>query len=161
MEAVKFYKYIIAGLLLLNLGLLAFLMLRKPPHPPKHLHGPKNAFVLKAFDLLQLDENQKTIFKQLAKAHHLQMNRYDSTQVALLPSYFEQLNQTKNTEYSQEVLDQISNIERQKVETTYQHFEDIKQLLRPNQLSRFENFVSKATKRIYNNRVQFKRPKKK
>lgn len=160
MPHLKFYKFIIAGLLLLNFVLLTFLFLGRPKHPRIHQQNRSRAFFHKAPDLLDLDTEQQVAFRKLARAHHNKMNHYDSAQVALLPSYFEQLKETELEEYSDEVLDKISSIERKKVEFTYQHFENVRKLLRPEQLKNYDDFVNKATKKIYNKRAQLNEHKK-
>jgi len=140
MKQLQFYKYATIGLLLLNVALLTFFFLRKPNHPPRA--DLKRG----AIDILKLDDGQGETFFNLAKEHQQKMKVFNQSQKELLKPYFNSL--VDSTGRNKNVLDKVEQLERQKIESIYRHFQDIKSILKKEQLSVFEEFMDDAIKRI-------------
>jgi len=140
MKQLQFYKYAAIGLLLLNIAMMTFFFLVKS----KHAHGRGLEKGAKA--ILQLDDTQNDAFLKLVKKHRQKMNAFNEDQKELLKPYFDSL--VDSTGSQKEVLDKVEKLERQKIESIYQHFQEIKSILRPEQLSNFEEFMNHAIKRI-------------
>ena len=138
MKQTTFYKYAIWGLVLLNMLVLAFFVFTKPK-PPHSAHS--HNFQSEVIHLLKLDPEQQAAFRKLAESHNQNIKLLSSQQEKLLLPYFESL--TDSTQYVDKVknLNQFQLLERQKIETTYQHFEEIKNILHQEQLPRFEEFM--------------------
>ena len=138
MKQLQFYKYAIGGLLVLNLSMIAFFVLTAPP--PK---GPRESGK-KAIDILKMDEEQNDFFLQSAQQHVRQMDDFAKQQRILLKLYFSSLIDSENPINSDSLLHQVQLLERKKIESTYQHFEDMKVMLKPEQQVHFEGFIEHA-----------------
>lgn len=138
MSQLTFYKYASGGLLLLNIVVLAFFLLTKPGHQPQ---PPSNNFQSEVIDALDLDTQQASAFRALAEDHNQQMRSISGQQQQLLMPYFESLTSSSPTIDSEGVLNQFQQLEREKIEVTYQHFQEIKSMLTKEQLTGFETFM--------------------
>lgn len=136
MSKLNFYKYAAFGLLLLNLALVAFFFLTKPRHPGHPRGGPKNAK-----DSLQLDEQQHEAFLENAKRHTSEMEQLNDHQRTLLQTYFQQLFNQDLSVASDSLLGEFQLLEKQKIESVFQHFQAVQSILRPEQMADFESFV--------------------
>jgi hypothetical protein len=147
MDQLKFYKYTIGGLLLLNIAMIAFFIFTKPKHEPR---PPRESIDLQAelVRILDLSSEQKNTFKSLADDHNLTIKSINEGQQRLLPSYFETLTMPSYQVNKDSLLTQYQQLERQKMEVTYQHFQDIKSLLSEKQLPQFKEFMRILTDRI-------------
>ena len=142
MKQVQFYKYATWGLLGLNLSLIAFFFLTAPPH-----HGKKFG-KLRANDILKMDEQQNESFLEFAQLHMNQMDELNIHQQNLLKPYFNRLIDTDKMIGPDSILNQVQLLERRKIESTYQHFQDVKAILNPEQYVNFEKFIDHALERI-------------
>ncbi len=87
MDQLRFYKYATWGLLLLNVGVLAFFLLTMPKPPP----ASTKAFLSEAIEILRLDAEQEATFRQMARAHNEKMKSLAEEQQRMLFPYFESL----------------------------------------------------------------------
>ena len=141
MDKLKFYRYAALGLLVLNLAILAFFFLYRPlvggPHQrprPTHLE-------------LGFDEAQQDAFFGLVKTHQSMMQRINREQKDLLAEYFNTLAQ--NEPDSAAMMPQnYTKLEKEKISGTYDHFLEVKALLRPDQQQNFPSFVNRSLKNI-------------
>jgi len=145
MSQLKFYKYSIWALLLLNVGVLAFFFLTKP-HPPHH--ASPNNFQSEVVEILGLNNQQAANFKKLAEDHMHKTRSINEQQEKLLPPYFKSLTDLSKNIDKDRILDEFQQLERKKIEVTYQHFQDIKSILDENQLPQFEGFMNTFIERI-------------
>ena len=145
MKKEKFYQYIIFCLIGLNVIILAFFLLTKSSikHQP-----PSNNFraeVIKTFDF---DSRQASVFKGLAKEHKQKMNEINFKQSKLLAAYFKTLTSISDSIDKEEILNEIELLEREKIEFTYNHFEEIKKIITRKQLPEFERFMRRVTDKL-------------
>ncbi len=145
MRNLLFYKYATWGLLILNLLMIAFFFLTKP-QPPHKKGGPD--FAKKAIDILKLDEQQHRTFLQSAKLHNQQMEEINRQQQEVLKPYFNSLINPNNNINADTLLQQVQQLERNKIESTYQHFKEVKSILTENQKADFNEFMDHALKII-------------
>lgn len=136
MKQIQFYKYAIAGLVLLNLALIGFFILSKPL-PPQPLHGD---FGIQAPRILHLNAEQRKAFRFSADSHHRKMQALSLRQKELLAHYFQQIVDSSQTDNAL-LLQKAEQLEREKIEITYQHFEEVKSILKPEQLPYFKEFM--------------------
>lgn len=137
MSKITLLSIAIAGLILVNLGLMAFL-LREPvrqhaPDPERHHHeGPKQIII----ERLHFDDQQVASYEQLITAHRTAIYRLDGA-----------IRQAKNDLYStltdtvrsgkDSLLQQLNSLQHEVEVVHYKHFEAIRQLCRPGQLAFF------------------------
>lgn len=69
-------------------------------------------------------------------------------QAKLLLPYFERLADTSKRIDADSILNQFQQAEKEKIEATYQHFQEIKKILNKEQLSDFEFFIRRASDRM-------------
>ena len=141
MNQLPFYKYAAGAMMLLNMALVVFFLLTKPD-PPRGDVGRN--FRPKAMEILQLDTSQQTTFVQLAERHNQQMKALSEQQRVHLKSYFGSLLDSTKVSDTAVLIQEIPQREREKVEITYQHFQEVRSLLTEEQLPYFEQFVSQA-----------------
>ncbi len=140
MKQLQFYKYAAGALLLLNLAIMAFFFFTKPP---PHKRGSYN-FQKRAVDILKLDEQQHATFLQFAKVHNQKMDAVNEQQRMLLKPYFQSIIDTSKITDSERVLNEVQLLERNKIEVTYRHFQEVKSILNTEQQADFEEFMNNA-----------------
>jgi hypothetical protein len=149
MKQLQFYKYATWFMVILNISMIAFFFLTRPPHqglPSGEGGGPP--FKNKAIDILKLDESQHAIFLKSVQAHRDLIQKTDKKQRDLLKPYFHQLIDPEQVVDVDSTLHKIQQLERNKIESTYQHFQEIKSILTPDQQADFEVFMKDALKMI-------------
>lgn len=147
MRQIQFYKYATWGLLLLNLVMVAFFLLNKPKRLPPPRDGGRAAEITardgigKTSDILKLEGQQQDVFSNYAEQHIRQMEGFDKQQRNLLKLYFNTLIDSTGNIDADSLLVQASQLELKKIETTYQHLQDIKSILKPDQQAYYEAFM--------------------
>lgn len=139
MRKENIWKYLLLGLMLLNVILISSLMLQRGGKHP----APKQAFLEKASQLMELDEMQAVEFKKLAKKHREEMRQIHENQRKEVIHYFESTEQE-----SEAILLRIKEAESRKIETTSLHFKEVKELLRDDQMEQFQQFKKRALRSI-------------
>ena len=143
MKQLQFYKVATWGLLVLNLSMVAFFFLTAPPpHHGRKLGGQKAGAIMK------MNDQQNESFHLLAEEHMKKMEGFNNQQRNLLKPYFSSLIDSKAAINSDSLLNKVQLLERNKIESTYQHFQDVKSILKPEQHTYFEEFVEHAMGRI-------------
>jgi len=150
MEKLKVYQLATVGLLLLNLGLLAFVFLAPRRGGPSPHH---------AKEMLHLDAAQNEIFLALARAHQTEMRGLNERQRRELQRYFDQL-KTADATTPPPIPTELGKVEGEKISSTYRHFLDVREMLRPEQETHFPGFVDRMTNRILSGSGKKKRPKR-
>ena len=135
MKQLQFYKYATLGLLVLNLLMISFFIITRGGRPMHHHSASR------AIDLLKLNEQQHVQFLASAQKHEQAMNQINLAQSDLLKPYFSQLTTTTHNVASENTLDKIQVLEKRKIEATYQHFEEVKNILTEEQLPDFNIFM--------------------
>ena len=123
--------------------MIAFFLLTKPKASPLNEDGRK-----KVIDILNLDERQHDDFLKNANEHGRRIRDLDDRQRSLLKPYFYSLVEPIESMDSDSMLSQLILLERSKIESTYNHFRDVKTILRPEQLENFKAFIDHALGRI-------------
>jgi hypothetical protein len=136
MTKLTFFQISTAVLIVLNIGLLCAFALGKPKHPEHDGPGPKR----RALEILKLDKNQLDEFIKLAKQHHEMMMKFDEQQRKLLVPYFSNKNEEESPE-NEDYLEQLLQIEKQKISFTKSHFEEVKSMLKPEQYPNLEQLI--------------------
>jgi len=139
------YKLLVAGLAILNIGIIVFFLMNKPPHPPQR--GQQD-FKHNVIRILQLDAAQKKEFHQLAMKHRETLQNLSEEQRELLVPYFQSLIDSLDLPNEEALLMQVQTIERQKIVSTHQHLIDVRSILKKEQLPYFEKFVKEFSKKV-------------
>ncbi len=139
MDKLKVFQIATVGLLLLNIVLMAFIFFSPPPRgggkPPR------------AVEHFGFDEVQNEQFRKLVKVHQRQMRTTNDRQSELLQTYFLQLT-TDSAATPDPLPPGVATLEQEKINSTYQHFLDIKKTLRPEQQAAFPGFIDNMLQRI-------------
>ncbi len=129
MEQTRFLKIAVAALLTLNVGLLAFLLLHRPPEPPFQLMIRE----------LQLDAAQQVAYKQLREAHHQQILAHQQQNEDLHRMFFEMLTASNpDSARVQMLADSIATVKKEEEMITFQHFRAVRALCQPAQIPKFD-----------------------
>ena len=148
MKEIKFYKYAVLLLVLINLSIVGFLFFTRPEfhqRPPKHEH--KARFKNVAMDMLALDQQQRMQFELSAKTHHHKMDSLSNLQRKLLKPYFQSLaNVPVKSSNKKSALNEIQRLEGEKIDVTYAHFQEVKSFLKDGQEEGYNRFVDEAVK---------------
>lgn len=155
MSQLKFYKYATWGLLFLNIAVLSFFLLTKPG--PRQ-HPPSNNFQAEVIEILNLNNQQVFTFRKLGGEHNQKMKSINEQQAKLLPPYFESLTNLSENIDKNDILNQFQQLEREKIEVTYQHFQHLKSLLNEEQLPLFDEFIQKFIDNILLKKEQNRPP---
>lgn len=151
------YKYATWGLLFLNIAIITFFLLTKPK--PGH-HPSSNNFQQEVIEILNLNDEQISTFKKLATEHHQKLTTINERQQKLLPPYFESLSELSKGIDEEAILQQFQQLEREKIEVTRQHFQEIKSMLNESQLIDFEELIGRFVDRILLNKTKSPPPPK-
>ncbi|MEM7512300.1 MAG: hypothetical protein AAF388_15300 [Bacteroidota bacterium] len=156
MKPLTFFKYTTIGLILLNIVVLGFFLMREsqdvPPRPPR----PRTDFQLDAISMLRLSNEQESVFSNLAEEHETQIRKLNREQETLIIPLFESITDPSIELDTLMVLEQFDQIQRQKLVLTRNHLLEIKDLLNEDQLPDFEIFVDRVMERTISKRK--KRP---
>lgn len=145
MDKLIFYRVSALGMLLLNLGLLTFIVLAPRGGGPGQMPVKGR---------LQLDDAQHDAFLNLADAHGGTMRGLSDRQRDLLVGYFDQL-EDSSIKDSPPLPGEVLELEEQKIKRTYEHLLSVRQLLRPEQAEYYPEFMRGAMSRIL---IQKKQP---
>ena len=142
MKAARLYKYTTWFLLFINIVMLFFLFFTMRP-PLDRQEGLAKHMM----ETLRLQPNQLPAFTASANRHKIQLKSLSGQQRQLLKNYFEIL--IDKPADKEAILRQLQQLERQKIESTFQHFKEVKGLLNPHQLKDYERFVKEALAEMF------------
>ncbi len=145
MKSNLFYKYATGILLLFNITLIIFFLVSKSSLPPPPQEGRLKDEIAK---LLHLTEQQETTFRKYAEEHNHKITTLNQTQRAILRTYFQILKRDSSVTPQQSLLDKALHVERNKIQSTVKHFQQIKAMLKPQQKAHFKQFMDKVLDRI-------------
>ena len=141
MSKIKLLSIALIFLLLANLGLVAFLLLRKPPHmPPPRMEmneqEPKRIIIEK----LHFYEKQIALYDSLINIHQVTIKELNNSFNQVKNSLYQTLLNEK-TIIKDSLINQLGLLQI-KIETThYNHFKEIKSICLPNQLTDFNELT--------------------
>jgi protein CpxP len=147
MKTDSFYKIVIVALLLLNLWTLVYL-LKTEKAPPPHPDGPRKTDQM-IIERMSLDEKQQELFDELKHEHHSQMLEIQKESGRLHRSLFKLLqNEVIDTAAKDSLLLLIQQTNMDKELVTFDHFQKLRGILRPEQYKGFDDFVEELSRRI-------------
>jgi hypothetical protein len=137
----------VLSLLIINTGLVVFLVMGRKEKNSQPPHSRQDNFELMAKEL-NLQEEQKAQHKLLREEHFKNVKPYyDSIRVAKMALYARVPDSTVTNEdfvnYDAKVINWQSKINK----LTFEHFRKVRSLLQPDQQPQFDNFVQKMMQR--------------
>lgn len=135
MKKETLYKIVIGVLLLLNLLQIGFFLVGRRPPPDRN----RNFDPVK---ILHLDKKQADQFLEISISHHEKMVKLQDLQKLATENYF------KNS--TTEELEELKKLHTEKLKITNDHFNEVKSILKPEQLPYFQRFKDKALHIIIN-----------
>ncbi len=138
MNSNSLYKVGLIIMIIIN-GFLIYFLIQNHPKGPMHARGMERTDLKeKISKQLNLSQTQKEQYFQLAREHQEKMVKMDRQQKELIKSYFSFLIEpSPNAETQKQVLAQLSNLESQKINITFEHFENLKALCNHEQKAQF------------------------
>lgn len=138
MSKLTMLTWAVAGLLLINLGLITFLVLRKPAHPPRDgQERPRNLIIEK----LGFTPPQVAQYDQLIQKHQAELKRLNNEIRKTKNNLYETLagdDQSKEDFF----ISRLGALQRQIETTHYTHFLALKKLCTPSQKGKFNALTS-------------------
>ena len=113
------------------------------PPPPNHNGGSSHGFLETAINMMGLDTEQEVIFRESADKHNTTTQAIEKQQAKAAKEYFHTLLETNET-MEDSLIHQLQQLEKDKIVTTYEHFEEVKTLLKSNQQANVPEFLDKA-----------------
>lgn len=149
MKTTNFYKIVIVTLLLINTGTLAYLFIGRNERPGMPPHGnPVDHLII---ERLQLTEAQQQQFDMLKHDHHERMMEWQEQSSRLHSGLFALLkNQEKDTIAIDSFMQLIAANDHKKEMATYEHFEQLRSILRQEQQPAFDGLVEEISQKIMN-----------
>jgi periplasmic protein CpxP/Spy len=136
MSKIKLLYGFIALLLLLNTGLLVVLLTQnqRQEHERPHHKRPKELIVTQ----LRFDAKQEAQFEESMHWHHAHIQKLDDSIRTVRKELYQLLQHSSPDEDQKNVLlEQFSALQRKVEQIHWQHFSELKQICRPDQLDNF------------------------
>ena len=150
MKKENFYKIIIIALLLLNFGVLGYLWSggRNNHMPPPHDgrgEGPAGFII----ERLQLDAQQQEAFQKLRDAHHVKADELKEESRQLHDVLFAGLTDSSiNQPQVDSLMTLIAQNDHAKETLNYNHFKELKSILKPEQYKLYDEFIGDIARRF-------------
>jgi hypothetical protein len=107
----------------------------------------------KISEKLDLNEEQKKKYFELALDHSKKVAKLEVEQKKMVKDYFDNL-KTNDSAGEKEVLAQIESLEGDKITVTYQHFKDLKSLCNESQLAHFDEIIADVLRVLVSDQKQ-------
>jgi periplasmic protein CpxP/Spy len=135
MDKIKLLTFAVITLLLLNLGTLGFLMFSSLKHGGRPPHGMPKEIII---DRLQFDSKQQKEYQTLIDWHRSTIDSLDRQICETKNELYTQLIKPNvNTKTKDSLITMLASDQKQIEQTHFKHFEDIKNLCKPEQRENF------------------------
>lgn len=143
MQKVKLLTIAVIALLLLNVCLLIFVFFKQPMG--MRLHRPKPDVVI--IDKLQFDKPQQEAYRLLINEHSAAIKEMRTTTRELKDTLYKQLLLPINKRTTVDsLIAALANNQQRIEQLNFKHFDNIKQLCKPEQLNNFKDLVNELSK---------------
>ena len=145
MSKIKLLTVAVVCLLLMNLGIVGFLLLQKPPgmkdrRPPLAQPGPKNEII----ELLHFDSAQVQQFEILIDGHKESIRLLNDSIRITKSILYQTLNIESNPE-KDSLIERLMSIQKEVEQHHYSHFVEIKKLCKADQLNNFNELTTRLS----------------
>lgn len=139
MERTKLLTIAVIGLLLLNTLTIGFMILKRPPRLAGRDGTPSRVII----ERLHLDASQRQQYRQLIEAHQQQTHALSDESAQLFREYYGLLtSEPTDTSRANALSAQIAENQRALAQLNFAHFQQLKQLCRPDQQAKFDQLVN-------------------
>lgn len=156
MSKLKLLSIAVIGLFVINIGIVGFLLMKKPPmprggrppmgqdgRPPMNQEGPKKMII----ERLHFDNQQVAAYEKLIEAHQASVKLLsDSVKIAKNNLY--QSLQSETFTGKDSLVSQLGALQRQIELLHYNHFTDLKKICQLDQMS-YYNELTKELARFF------------
>lgn len=141
MTKLKLLSIAVIGLLILNVCIVGFLFLRRPPArlqgpPPFEVDGPKNKIV----EILQLDREQVVEYEKLIDQHKNAIKLLDDSIKETKSNLYKTLAE-EDSFMKDSLINKLTTLQKEIETTHYDHFSKIRKLCKPEQLEHFNRLT--------------------
>jgi hypothetical protein len=134
MNKTRFLTLAVIGLVLLNIGMVAFLLSGKmPPHKGE---GPRKIII----ERLRFDQKQVADYEKLIQKHRDDIRQKESELMAARQAIYNQL-LGEDLSKKDSLTAQVGHLQTAVEQIHFAHFQDIKNLCRPDQKADFDALV--------------------
>jgi periplasmic protein CpxP/Spy len=142
MSKLKLLSIAVIGLLLINVAVVGFFILKRPPappfgRPPLAGEGPKKVII----ERLDFDAAQIAAYEKLITAHQNSIKGFEDS-IRLLKNQLYQTLTIDNFYGRDSLINQLGSLEMSIEQTNYEHFTAIKKLCNPDQLDKFNKLTN-------------------
>lgn len=134
MKKEKFLWILVIVLIALNAATLFFIV--RGPRPDH-----ENRFDRTVVDELELNDKQIKQFNAMKREHHQEIMRLDAEMRSVYERYFYLLTNTMNSSEKDSLETILSNKQKEKIQITYHHFEELKSICTEKQKEKFKKLV--------------------
>jgi periplasmic protein CpxP/Spy len=140
MSKLKLLSIAVIGLLVVNLFIVGFLLLNKPPLPERAAPFAKEAPRKKIIELLHFDEEQVKQYEELIRQHRESIKSLRDNLRETKSNLYQSLKEG-NGANKDSLINELGMLQ-EKIETVhYNHFMEIKKLCKPDQLGYFNTLT--------------------
>ena len=133
---------IVVGLCVVNIGLMAFILLRSqggpPPPPPGMPPEDRPRFLI--IQKLSFDKEQVTKYDELISAHREAVRKLETQMMDVKNQLYGTL--TAENANKDSLVHRLGNLQEQMETVHYNHFLDIKKICRPDQQQKFNELTT-------------------
>jgi hypothetical protein len=147
MKKTKLFGVLAIAFFLLNLVLVAFIVFKKPHHPPLPRTGPKDLIIEK----LDLDADQVKSYEALIPIHQMSMMEQRTKMGQIKKELYESL-KNDAPHMDEKLKSELIVTETKLQQLQYNHFKDIKEICREDQLENF-NALTEEIARLFSENV--------
>lgn len=145
MRSIKILSVFTIVLMLMNVALVFVILNNKDDHRPPH--PPRAGFKFEVINAIGFDEKQAEAYDELTQQHHIAMVKLEEARGEQLALRFSSLSGNDSLD-EEAILRELESLERQRVEITYSHFEDVRALCRPDQIEAYNLIVKRAVQAL-------------
>lgn len=144
MDKIKVLTFAVIALLLLNFGTLGFLLITGTKHHPRQPHREPKEIII---DKLQLDDSQQVVYQKAIEWHRSTIESIDrQTRETKNRLYLQLLKTTVDINTKDSLISVLANNQKQIEQTHFKHFQDIKNLCKPEQMDCFYDLTQELSR---------------
>ena len=141
MSKIKLLTISVIGLMIVNLGMVAFLLMQKHPfrpdgRPPMEQKGPKAIII----DRLHFDKEQTVQYEHLIEEHQTAIKSLNDSIKTVKNNLYQSLS-NENDSVKDSLITTLGLLHKQIELTHYEHFAAIKKLCKPDQLEYYNSLT--------------------
>ncbi len=135
----KIYKIGFFVLLAINVAVVSVIVVKRPGR-----HHERGDIRERLSNQLGFDDSQKATFMERAQMHRDKIRMLEKKERELVKAYFNHIQNPDSTRSKESILSQIQDIKADKLQSTFDHFESIKEICTEEQQVNFEAFMNKV-----------------